>query len=103
MKIGKAIGSIANVALVGGLIYGIVNWQEIIPQEDDVKDFAEKACVDEIERRYDVSTVRIYSFNETNNGYVVRVTVTLTKGNAARVYCLTNSHGGVKEITIEER
>ncbi len=103
MKIGQAVDSIVKVAFVGGLIYGIVNWQEIIPQEDDVKDFAEKACVDEIERRYDVSTVRVYSFSETNNGYVVRVTVALTKGKTAKVYCLTNTYGGVREITIEER
>lgn len=103
MKIGQVVGSIVKVALVGGLIYGIVNWQEIIPQEDDVEVFAEKACVDEIERRYDVSRVRAYSISETNNGYVIRATVTLSKGNIAKVYCLTNTHGGVKEISIEER
>jgi hypothetical protein len=47
--------------------------------------------------------VNVYSVKETNIGYVVRASVTLPKGTVAKVYCLTNTHGGVREITIEER
>ncbi len=103
MKIGETIGNILKAILLCGFIYGIVKWEFIKPQDDDVSDFAEKACVDEIGNRFDTSTVRAYSVNETNNGYVVRVSVTLARGTTARVYCLTYAHGGVKEITIEER
>ncbi len=103
MKIGETIGDILKAVLVCGCIYGIVKWEFIKPQHDDVIDFAEKACVDEIGDRFDVSTVRAYAVNENNNGYVVRASVTLARGTIAKVYCLTNAHSRVKEITIEER
>ena len=102
MKIGETIGNILKAILLCGFIFGIMKWEFIKPQDDDVRDFAKKACVDEISDRFDASTVRAYSVNETNNGYVVRVSVTLARGTTARVYCLTNAHGGVREITIEE-
>ena len=103
MKIGETIGDILKAVLVCGCIYGIVKWEFIKPQHDDVSDFAEKACVNEIGDRFDASTVRAYAVNENNNGYVVRASVTLARGTIAKVYCLTNAHGRVKEITIEER
>ena len=103
MKIGAAIGNIIKAALVGACIYGIVTWQFAKTPDDDVSDFAEKVCIDDIRARYDATTVRAYSVKETNNGYIVRASVTLPRGNTAKVYCLTNTHGGVKEITIEER
>ena len=103
MNIGAPIGNVIKVAIVLGCIYALVKWEFVETQDDDVRGFAEKACIDEIEDRFDTSTVRIYTVNETNNGYVVRATVTLARGNIAKVYCLTNTHGGVEEITIEER
>ncbi len=103
MKIGKTIGNILTTVVVFACIYGIMKWEFIKPQDDDVSDFAEKACADEIGDRFDASRVRVYAVNETNNGYVVRASVTLARGTTAKVHCLTNAHGGVKEITIEER
>jgi hypothetical protein len=103
MNIGASIGNLIKVALVLGGIYAFVNWEFMESQDDDVREFAEKACIDEIEDRFDTSTVRIYAVNDTNNGYVIRATVTLARGNTAKVYCLTNTNGGVNEITIEER
>ena len=103
MNIGASIGNAIKVALVLGCIYALVTWEFLETQDDDVKSFAEKACIDAIEDRFDTSTVRVYAVNDSNNGYVVRATVTLAKGNTAKVYCLTNTHGGVEEITIEER
>ena len=103
MNIGTAIGNILKAAVVGGCIYAVVTWQFAKTQDDDVGDFAERACVDEIGARYDASTVRAYSVKKTNNGYIVRASITLPRGTTAKVYCLTNAHGGVKEITIEER
>ena len=103
MNIGASIGNAIKVALVLGCVYAFVKWEFTETQDDDARGFAEKACIDEIEGRFDTSTVRIYAVNETNNGYVVRATVTLARGTAAKVYCLTNTHGGVEEIMIEER
>ena len=103
MNIGASIGNAIKVALVLGCVYAFVKWEFTETQDDDARGFAEKACIDEIRDRFDTTTVRVYAVNDTNNGYVVRATVTLARGNAAKVYCLTNTHGGVEEITIEER
>ena len=103
MKIGEISGNIVKALIVGGAIYGVVNWQSIEPQDDDTSDFAKRACVDEIGNRFDASTVRVYAINKNKNGYVVRATLTFAKGSTAKVYCLTNTYGGVREITIKER
>ena len=103
MNISKAIGSIAKAAILIGIAYGVLNWQDINLTDDGVKDFAENACISEITQRFNVTTVKAYAINENSNGFVVRATVTLAKGNTARVNCLTNAHGGVRDITIEER
>ena len=103
MNIGASIGNAIKVALVLGCIYALVTWEFWETQEDDVKSLAEKAGIDAIEDRFDTSTVRVYAFNDTNNGYVVRATVSLARGTTAKVYCLTNTNGGVEEIMIEER
>ena len=103
MKVAEIVGDIFKIVLVCGCIYGIVKWGDIETQDDDVRKFAERDCVDEIRHRFDVSTVRVYAVGETNSGYVVRATITLARGSTAKVYCLTNMHGGVEEITIQER
>ena len=103
MNIAKATGSIVKAVILIGIAYGILNWQDINPTDDGVKDFAEKACISEITRRFNVTAVRAYAINENSNGYVVRVTATLAKGNIAKINCLTNVHGGVSDISIEER
>ena len=103
MKIGETIGNTFKAVVVCGCIYAIVKWGLIKSQDDDVTDFAKKACIDEIGVRFNASSVRVYAVNESNNGYVVRATATFTRGTPAKVYCSTNAHGGVREITIEEQ
>jgi predicted transcriptional regulator len=103
MNISNAIGSLVKGALLLGVVYGILNWQEIGPVSDDVRDFAENACITEIKQEFDVTRVRAFSIEETINGYTVHASVTLAKGNTASVKCLTNVHGGVRDIVIEER
>jgi len=103
MNISRATGSIVKAAILIGIAYGILNWQDINLPDDGVKDFAEKACISEITQLFNVTRVRVYAINENSNGYVVRATVTLAKGNTAKVNCLTNDHGGVRDISIEER
>jgi hypothetical protein len=103
MKISEIFGTIVKAALLFGLIYAAVTWQDISPVDDDVKAFAEQACITEIRHRFNITTIRAYAVNKNSNGYTVRATVTLAKGNTAKVNCLTNTHGGVRDITIEER
>jgi len=103
MIAGKLIGNVLKAALVCACVYGIMNWESIRSEDDETGDFAKKSCVDEIGDRYDVSRVRAYEVNENINGYVVRASVTLARGTPAKVICLTNAHGGVREITIDER
>jgi hypothetical protein len=102
MKIAAALGTLVKVAVVLAIIYAIMKSGVISPQSDDVSEFAEQACIDGIRGRYDTTTIRIYSVKESNKGYVVRASVTLARGNVAKVYCLTNEHGGVRDIAIEE-
>lgn len=102
-SIGQSIGTIVKIGLVAGCAYAVFKWNPINVQDDDSIKFAEKACTDEISSRFNGSNIRIYAVNETNNGYVVRASITLDRGNTAKVVCLTNTHGSVREVTIEER
>lgn len=103
MKIRETIGSIVKAALLIGLVYAVVNWKDDDLPDDDIRDFAENACVSEIGQRFNVSRIVTFAVDKNSNGYVVRTTVTLAKGSNAKVTCLTNSHGGVRDIAIEER
>ncbi len=103
MSIGKKIGSLIRVAVVAALAYGIWTWQDNASQDGDTIAFARKACLDEIRGRYNVSSARVYDVEKNNNGYVVHATVTLPRGHAAKVLCLANPNGGVRDITIDER
>lgn len=103
MTMSKLTGNLIKALILLAGIYAFVQWGPIGMQADDVTEFAEKACQDEVNARYNVSTVRVYNVSETNNGYVVRITVTSAGGSPAKVVCLTNAQGGVRDISIDER
>jgi hypothetical protein len=103
MKIRDTIGTFLKAAVFCACVYGVVKWGPIQLLEDDVNEFAEKACIDEIRNRYSASTVTVYEINESNSGHVVRASIALPRGKHAKGICLTNVHGGVREITIEQR
>jgi hypothetical protein len=103
MSIRQSIGGLLKLAVVVACGYGIWVWQGGASSGDDVREFARRACADEVRARYNVSNVRSYDIDENANGFVVRVTVTLPRGDAAKVVCLTNRNGGVRDLTIEER
>jgi len=92
-----------KVAFVCGCIYALLKWDIISLPNNESTAFAEQACADAIDERFDASSVSVYSINESHKGYVARASITLARGNTARVYCLTNEFGGVEEIRIEER
>lgn len=87
---------------MAGCAYALYKWNPISPQDDESIRFAEKACTNEARSRFNGSNIRIYDVNETNDGYVVRASITLDRGNTAKVVCLTNRHGSIREVTIEE-
>ena len=101
MKIAQTIDSVVKAAIVGGVIYALVKWQVIGPQNDNLSDYSEKVCIAAIQSRYDASMVSTYAVKENSNGYTVRASVTMSNGTATKIYCLTNELGGVREITIE--
>jgi hypothetical protein len=103
MKVGEAIGDILKVALVCGCIYALVKWNFNATHEDEISDYAKQVCVSETGDRFETTSLKAYAVDKTNNGYVVRISVTLARGTPAKVYCLTNEHGGVEEIRIEEQ
>lgn len=102
MKVGSALGNLVALAVVGGGIYAYLNWESIKPQSDESSSYAERACVAEINSRYSNTAVNPYSVKKTRKGYVVRASITLPRGNRARIYCLTNDHGDIQEVRIEE-
>ncbi len=95
-------GNLLKVAIVIACIYAFLNWDTIKPQQDEVSIHAEQTCVSEIRSRYSTTSLKSYSVRKTSSGYVVRASATLPRGNAVKVYCLTNEHGGVEDIRIEE-
>lgn len=97
------MGTVLKVAFVCGCIYALLKWDIISLPNNESTEFAEQACADAIDDRFDASSVSIYSITESAKGYVARASITLARGNTAKVYCLTNEHGGVEEIRIEER
>jgi hypothetical protein len=102
LRVGETLSSIIKIAVVGAGVYAVVRWQFIQPQLGEIAEFAEKACVDRIESRFDPERTRVYSVKEDDNGYVVRASLSYSKRSTSKVYCLTNKQGGVREIIIAE-
>lgn len=103
MSARQIAGNVVKLAILGACIYGAMKWQAGESQNGGLKAFAESACKDEIESRFNVSTVRVYDLRENTNGYSVRASATLARGARVKIVCLTNPHGGIREVTIDER
>ncbi len=59
--------------------------------------------MDEIDARFDAQSANVYAVDETNRGFVVRASITVRRDTPVKVYCLTNEHGRVEEVRVEER
>ena len=103
MNIGASIGSLLKIAIVCGCIYAFVKWGPIGSQDGGNSAFAEQACADAINSRFDKPSVRVNSVRKSDKGYVVRASITLPRGAPAMVFCLTNEYGGVEDIRVNER
>jgi hypothetical protein len=89
--------------ILGACVYGFMKWQSLDSASSDVTSFATDACVDAASARYDISNPKPYKTATNSTGYVVRVSVTTASGKPAKVICLANAHGGINEVTIDER
>lgn len=103
MKIRQGMGSLLRLGIIVACVYGAWKWHDGGSSGSDVKAFARSACADAARERYNVSNVRSYDVGKNANGYVVRATVTLPRGDAAKVVCLTNENGGIRDVSINER
>jgi hypothetical protein len=103
LKIRRLTGSLLNLAIIGACAYGLVKWQSSAPEAGEVTSFAASACVDAARSRYDLSDARHYKTSQNSSGFVVRVSATTSRGKPAKIICLVNTHGGVNEISIDER
>ncbi len=103
MTVSAGIGNLAKLAVLGACVYAFVNWQFNGTQDNDNSAFAEQVCADAIKDRFNTRTVNVYRVSDSAQGFVVRASITTSNGSPAKVYCLTNSYGGVEEIRIVER
>jgi hypothetical protein len=99
----QALGNLVKLALLCGGAYLAYNWYSDTSGTNEVAEFAKGACLDATKRRMDVSSARVYDVIESNRGFVVRITATLTRGKPVKVACVTNMHGGVTDLDIDER
>ena len=103
MKIGDSINTLLMAAIAIGCLYALWTWQFDDSPNDDNRDYAESACVDEIDGRFAATVVNVYAVEKNANGFVVRASITLPKGSSAKVYCVTNEFGRVEDVRLLER
>ena len=103
MTVSASIGSLIKLAVLGAFIYAVVKWDFNKSQDDDNSAYAEQVCADAIRDRFNTRSVNVYRVSDADQGFVVRASITTRNGSPAKVYCLTNTHGGVEEIRIVER
>ena len=97
------LDGILKLAIVGACIYAVVYWQFGDSPDEGNRVYAEQACLDEIDSRFSSQSANIYAVAESDKGFMVRASVTLTSGKIASVYCLANEFGRVEEVRVEER
>ena len=103
MKPGAFIGSVIKLAILCAVVYALWKFDFIGSQGDDNSDFAKRSCADAIRDRFDAPSVNVYSITESDTGYVVRASITVSKETPAKIICLTNEFGGAEEIRIIEQ
>ena len=99
----QALGNLVKLALLCGGAYLAFNWYSGTSSGSEVEEFAKSACLDATKRRMEVSSARVYEVTESSRGFVVRITATLVRGTPVKVACVTNAHGGVTDLDIDER
>ena len=99
----RITGNIFKLAILCACVFAVIRWQADESQDGSIKEFAENACLREISARYNVNGLKTYQVKTTANGYSVRASATSAGGARIKIVCITNTHGGVRDISIDER
>ena len=99
----RAISNLVVLAIIVGAVYTLWNWKFAGTADNEVMGYAESSCVGEIRSRFDTTSVKSYSVKENSNGFTMRGSMTLARGNVAKVTCLTNANGAVIDVFVDER
>ncbi len=99
----KTISNLVVLAIIVGAVYTLWNWKFGGTADNEAAAYAESSCVGAMRSRFDTTTVRVHSVRENNNGFTVRGSMTLARGNVAKVTCLTNANGTIIDVVVEER
>jgi len=99
----KAISNLVVLAIIVGAVYTLWNWKFGGTADNEAMGYAESSCVSSIRSRFDTTSVKAHSVKENSNGFTVRGSMTLARGNIAKVTCLTNANGTVIDILVDER
>ena len=102
MSIRSRLNSLLQLVVIGGLLYVGYQWQFGESDAGGARQHAESSCSSAISARFGNQNVRPYSVEENASGYVVRASINVRGGTPAKVICLTNSFGGVEDISIVE-
>jgi len=103
MTVSAGIGNLVKLAVLGACIYAFMKWEFNGSQDDDNSAYAEQVCADAIRDRFNTRSVNVFRVSDSDQGFVVRASITTSNGRQAKVYCLTNIYGGVDELRIVER
>lgn len=99
----KTISNLVVLAIIVGAAYTLWNWKFAGTADNEAMGYAESSCVSAIRGRFDTTSVKSYSVKENSNGFTVRGSMTLARGNVAKVTCLTNANGTVIDVLVDER
>ena len=103
MRASNVLSNLVALGIIAAIGYLFMNWNSGATSDDDNSTYAERSCIDEMRSRYDSTRVRVNSVEPNSNGFVVKGNMTLARGGTAKLTCLTNHHGRVTEVIIEER
>ena len=87
------IKTISNLVVLANrwAAYTLWNWKFAGTADNEAMGYAESSCVSAIRGRFDTTSVKSYSVKENSNGFTVRGSMTLARGNVAKG--LTNDNG----------
>ena len=100
---GRAISNLIVLAIIVVGVYTLWNWKFAGTADSELMGYAESSCVSAIRSRFNTTSVKSHSVKENSNGFTMRGSITLARGDTAKVTCLTNANGTVIDVLVEER
>jgi hypothetical protein len=97
----RAISNLVVLAVIVGAVYTLWNWKFAGTADNEAMGYAQSSCMGAIRSRFDTTSVKAHSVRENSNGFTVRGSMTLARGNVAKVTCLTNHNGTVRDVFVD--